>query len=79
MQMVLYRCVVPVLPGGMMLGKGGEEVQSRTLDSYNLTGVSLIKIDAQGAEPLVMYGGRVSWGLGFRVQGSSMQLKKSDP
>jgi hypothetical protein len=43
----------------MMLGKGGEEVQSRTLDSYNMTGVSLIKIDAQGAEPLVIYGGRV--------------------
>ena len=62
-----------------MLGKGGEEVQSRTLDSYNLTAVSLIKIDAQGAEPLVMYGGRVSWGLGFRVQGSSMQSIKSDP
>jgi hypothetical protein len=47
----------------MMLGKGGEEVQSRTLDSYNLTGVSLVKIDAQGAEPLVIYGGRVSSSL----------------
>lgn len=44
----------------MNLGKGGEEVQSRTLDSYNLNNVSLIKIDAQGAEQLVLYGGQVS-------------------
>ena len=36
MQMVLYRCVVPVLSGGMMLGKGGEEVQLRTLEPYIL-------------------------------------------
>lgn len=44
--------------GGMSLGKGGETVRSATLDSYNLTGVSLIKIDVQGAEQLVVYGAR---------------------
>lgn len=43
----------------MGLGKGGETVRSATLDSYNLTGVSLIKIDVQGAEQLVVYGARV--------------------
>ena len=44
--------------GGMNLGIGGETVQARTLDSYNLTNISLIKIDIQGAETLAVYGGR---------------------
>lgn len=49
-----------VLQGGMSLGKGGEAVRTTTLDSYNLTGVSLLKIDVQGAEQLAVYGARVS-------------------
>ena len=44
--------------GGMNLGKGGEKVLARTLDWYNLTAVSLIKVDVQGAEKLVFYGAR---------------------
>jgi FkbM family methyltransferase len=44
--------------GGMNLGKGGEKVVARTLDWYNLTAVSLIKVDVQGAEKLVFYGAR---------------------
>lgn len=56
----------------MNLGKGGEEVQSRTLDSYNLTGVSLVKMDAQGAEQLVVYGGRVSHGCDRHKQATTL-------
>lgn len=34
--------------GGQRLGVGGEEVKAITLDSLNLTGVSLIKVRSQG-------------------------------
>lgn len=44
--------------GGVQLGKGGEEVEMRTLDSFCLEDVSLIKIDIEGAEPLALYGGQ---------------------
>jgi hypothetical protein len=33
--------------GGMRIGASGEEVQAVTLDSYNLTGVSVLKVDVQ--------------------------------
>jgi hypothetical protein len=33
--------------GGMRIGAAGEEIQAVTLDSYNLTGVSVIKVDVQ--------------------------------
>ncbi|WIA14043.1 hypothetical protein OEZ85_002599 [Tetradesmus obliquus] len=42
--------------GGMRLGVGGETVQAITLDSLNLTDVSLIKVDIQGAEKPMFYG-----------------------
>ncbi|KAF8062713.1 hypothetical protein HT031_004043 [Scenedesmus sp. PABB004] len=44
--------------GGMHLGAGGEPVRAIALDSLNLTGVSLIKVDVQGAEKLMFYGAR---------------------
>lgn len=44
--------------GGMNLGRGGESVEAVTLDSLNLNNVSFIKIDVQGAEPLMLYGAR---------------------
>lgn len=42
--------------GGLSIGKGGEEVEMRTLDSFNFTNIGLIKIDVEGAERLVTYG-----------------------
>jgi FkbM family methyltransferase len=39
-------------------GNGKELVQIRTLDSYELENVSVIKIDVQGYEPFVLDGGR---------------------
>lgn len=42
--------------GGIRLGNDGETVEMRTLDSFELTDVSLIKVDVEGAEPLVFYG-----------------------
>uniref|UniRef100_A0A383W593 Methyltransferase FkbM domain-containing protein n=1 Tax=Tetradesmus obliquus TaxID=3088 RepID=A0A383W593_TETOB len=42
--------------GGMRLGLGGETVPAITLDSMNLTDVSVIKVDIQGAEKLMFYG-----------------------
>lgn len=44
--------------GGRSLGVGGEKVRMTTIDSLDLKGVSLIKIDVEGAEPLVIYGAR---------------------
>jgi FkbM family methyltransferase len=44
--------------GGMSMGVGGERALARTLDWYNLTDVSLIKVDVQGAEPLAFWGAR---------------------
>lgn len=45
--------------GGLNLGRGGERVYVSTLDSFNLSGVTFIKIDVQGAEKLVLYGAQV--------------------
>jgi FkbM family methyltransferase len=44
--------------GGVRLGRDGEGVEMRTLDSYELDNVSLIKTDVEGAEALVFYGAR---------------------
>jgi len=44
--------------GGMSMGVGGERALARTLDWYNLTDVSLVKVDVQGAEPLAFWGAR---------------------
>jgi FkbM family methyltransferase len=44
--------------GGMSMGVGGEKARAVTLDSFSLSDVSLIKVDVQGAEPLMFYGAR---------------------
>jgi FkbM family methyltransferase len=38
------------------VGVGGDLVQMRTLDSFELSNVSLLKIDVQGLEPFVLKG-----------------------
>lgn len=42
--------------GNTGLGAGGEAVEMITLDSLKLDGVSFIKIDVQGSEPVVLKG-----------------------
>lgn len=42
--------------GGLALGKGGEAVQMRTLDSFGFPGCDFLKIDVEGFEPLVLLG-----------------------
>jgi FkbM family methyltransferase len=44
--------------GGLQLGAGGAKVTMRTLDSFGFTDVALLKVDAEGAEPLVLWGAR---------------------
>lgn len=44
--------------GGMQLGTDGEEVEMITIDSLELPSCDYIKIDVEGAENLVIYGGR---------------------
>ena len=44
--------------GMTAVGHGGNRVQLRTLDAYELTNVSLIKIDVEGFEPKVLAGAR---------------------
>lgn len=43
--------------GGVSLGEGGEVVKTMTIDELKLEGVEFIKIDVEGAEPLVIAGG----------------------
>ena len=42
--------------GGMQLGEGGEVIETTTIDNMNLDKCDLIKIDTEGAEPLVLMG-----------------------
>lgn len=44
--------------GGVQLGLGTRKVVMRTLDSFAFADVSLLKVDAEGAEPLVLWGAR---------------------
>jgi FkbM family methyltransferase len=44
--------------GGLQLGPGGVRVRMRTLDSFHFDNVGLLKIDAEGAETLVLWGAR---------------------
>lgn len=41
---------------GLALGKGGEPVQMRSLDSFGFPGCDFLKIDVEGFEPLVLLG-----------------------
>jgi len=43
--------------GGVGFGVGGESVEITTIDNLNLAGCDLIKIDAEGAENLIILGG----------------------
>jgi FkbM family methyltransferase len=49
---------IDVCEGLTAVGQGGNRVQLRTLDSYELTNVSLIKIDVEGFEVKVLAGAR---------------------
>jgi FkbM family methyltransferase len=42
--------------GGLQIGNGGEEIETITIDSLNLTECDYIKIDVEGFEPLVLMG-----------------------
>jgi FkbM family methyltransferase len=44
--------------GGLQLGLGARKVVMRTLDSFAFADVALLKVDAEGAEPLVLWGAR---------------------
>lgn len=48
----------PINYGGMQLGAGGATVGMITIDSMNLSNVGYMKVDVEGAEPLVFYGAR---------------------
>jgi FkbM family methyltransferase len=55
-QPIDYQTSKMVNYGGIELGLGGEQIEMRTLDSLNLSNVSYLKIDVEGAEKLVIYG-----------------------
>lgn len=42
--------------GGIGIGKGGESIEIKTLDSLDLPGLDFMKIDVEGAEGLVIKG-----------------------
>jgi FkbM family methyltransferase len=44
--------------GGLGIGKGGEKLDVKTLDSLDLPGLDYMKIDVEGAEGLVIQGGQ---------------------
>lgn len=44
--------------GGLNLGMGGEEIDMLTIDALNVNNISVIKIDVEGVEKLVIWGAR---------------------
>lgn len=55
-QTIEYGSRRPFNLGGLSIGKGGETVQMRTLDSFGFPGCDFLKIDVEGFEPLVLLG-----------------------
>src|SRR5690606_9695888 len=55
---------LPINYGGTNIGKGGDQCQMRTLESIYeqlgpiVTGCDVLKVDVQGAEPLMFYGAK---------------------
>ncbi len=47
---------LPHNEGGTSIGRGGDAVEMRTIDSFQLTHVSFIKIDVEGSEQQVLDG-----------------------
>ncbi|CAL6331580.1 unnamed protein product [Bathycoccus prasinos] len=43
---------------GRQIGVGGESITMKTLDSFKITNLSLLKVDAEGSEPLVFWGAK---------------------
>jgi FkbM family methyltransferase len=54
---VSYDTTDPINYGGMQLGKGNVTLDMITIDSLHLT-IGYMKIDVEGAEPLVFYGAK---------------------
>jgi FkbM family methyltransferase len=57
-KLLSYKSLDPINYGGIELGNHGENTEMRTLDSFNFDNVSFIKIDVEGCEKLVIYGGK---------------------
>jgi FkbM family methyltransferase len=56
---VVHMCAaVPGNEGGTPIGMGGDEVMMKTLDSFKLENVSLLKIDVEGYEDYVLLGAK---------------------
>ena len=53
-----YEDARPFNYGGLQLGPGARKVVMRTLDSFDFPDVCLLKVDAEGTEPLVLWGAR---------------------
>jgi FkbM family methyltransferase len=53
-----YEDARPFNYGGLRLGLGTRKVVMRTLDSFSFADVALLKVDAEGTEPLVLWGAR---------------------
>lgn len=55
---------LPINYGGIDIGKGGDQAEMRTLESIyeqlgeTVTGCDVLKVDVQGAEPLMFYGAK---------------------
>lgn len=48
----------PINYGGRQIGIGGERININTLDSFAIKNLSLLKVDAEGAEMLVFWGAK---------------------
>jgi len=51
-----YTSETPFTSGGVGIGIGGENIKMTTIDALQLKRLDLLKVDVEGAEPLVFYG-----------------------